>query len=92
VPFVEHEVEDVQDGLEAVVGRGRGGEYGAGFANLGLGPADALRDGRLGDEVGERDLGGRQPDDCAQGECDLGGRGESGMAAELEDLETVVMC
>ena len=55
-----------------------------------LGTADALRDGRFGDEEGARDFRRREPSDRAQCERELRRRGEGGMSAEKEQGQRVV--
>jgi hypothetical protein len=61
----------------------------AGFDPL-LGAADALGDGRLGDQKRSRDLGGAQAAHRPQGQRDLRYGCQGGMAAEQEQLDRVI--
>ena len=62
----------------------------AGVADLLLGPHDALRDGRLGRDVGAGDLGHLQPAEQAEGERGLGERRERRVAAGEDQSQLVV--
>lgn len=88
----EEEMDGGEDGVEAVGELGGGGhpEGDAGGDELLLGAGDAGRHGGLGDEERPCDVGGRDAADEAQGEGDLGGGGEGGVAAEEDEPEAVV--
>ena len=55
-----------------------------------LGPADPLRDRRLGDQEGAGDLGRGQPTDGAQRQRHLRGFGQRGMAAQQQQGQRVI--
>lgn len=84
VALVEDQVEDAQHGgdvaglIEPHPGDGA------------LGPADALRHGRLRHQVGLGDLAGGQPADGAQRERDRGRRRQRRVGAQEVELERVV--
>ncbi|CAM5725894.1 hypothetical protein SVIOM74S_01810 [Streptomyces violarus] len=84
VALVEDQVEDPQHGgdvagpVEPYAGDGA------------LGPADALRHGRLGHQVGLGDLAGGQPADGSQGQRDRGRRPQRRVGAQEVELERVV--
>jgi hypothetical protein len=80
VALVEHQVQHRQHRRQALrqLGRVRDPVRDAGVADLGLGPDDALGDGRLGDQEAPRDLGGRQAAQRPQGQRDLGARAPGG--------------
>ncbi len=84
VALVEDQVEDAQHGGDVA------GPVEAHAGDGAFGAADALRHGRLGDQVGAGDLPGGEPAHGAQGEGDGGGRGERGVGAQEVELEGVV--
>ncbi|CAM5360631.1 hypothetical protein SVIOM342S_09131 [Streptomyces violaceorubidus] len=84
VALVEDEIEDAQHGADVA------GPVEPDAGDGALGPADALRHGRLGHQVGTGDLPGGQPADRAQGERDGGGRRQRGVRAQEVQLERVV--
>ena len=66
-------------------------ERGTGALHALLGPADALRHGRLGDEERMGDLGRRQTAHRAQRQRELRGRRERGIAAQEQEQQCVVL-
>jgi len=84
VPLVEDEVEHVQDHPEPLGALWLGGQIESrpGVADALLGPGNALGDGGLGNQERGRDLRSGQAADRAQGERELGGRRQRGMAAQ----------
>ena len=92
VALVEDQVEDLQDtgeplGEELEIRHAVGDP---GVADLALGADEALREGRLRDEEGARDLRRRQPAQRAQGERDSPVHRERRMAAGEDEPEAVV--
>ena len=93
VALVEDEVDDGEDRAQAVGQLGAAGDAvgNARTLDLRLGPADALRHRRLGDQEGAGDLRGGQAAQQAKGERDLGRRRQRGMAAGEDEPEAVVL-
>jgi hypothetical protein len=92
VPFVEHQVEDVEHPVEplgAVRGLGMG-EGHVGRLHGRLGPADPLGHRRFRHEERARDLRGREAAYRAEGERDGGRRGQRRMAAHEQQQQAVV--
>ena len=92
VALVEHEVDDSEDGAEAVgqLGVGRDAVGDVGGADLVLRPDESLGHGGLGDEEGPGDLGGLQAGDEPEGQGHLGAGRERRMAAREDEAELVV--
>ena len=92
VALIEDQVEDVQDGAQplGVLRSRRHGEGRPGGPDPLLGPADPRRHRRLGHQERLGDLGRGEAADGAQGQGDLRGRGERGMAAHEEQGQGVV--
>ena len=93
VALVEEQVEDVEhraQALGALVGR-RERERLVRRLDLGLGPADPLGHGRLGDEERGGDLAGREPADRPQRERDRRRRRERRVAAHEHQDQRVVL-
>ncbi len=86
VALVEDQVEDVQDGVQAALFEG-----GPGGFDLLLGAADPGGHRGLGDQEGPGHLGGGEAADGPQGEGDLRGRGQRGVAAQEQQVQGVVV-
>src|SRR4051812_16690495 len=82
---MEHDAEPLR-----LLSRRRQVEAGSGRLDALLGPADALRHGRLGHEEGPGDLGGRQAADGPQGQRDLRRGRQRRVAAQEQQREGVV--
>ena len=91
VPFVEDEVEYVQDHTEPLSQLGRELEASPGASDALLGPADALRHRGLGNQECGCDLRGRQTPNGTKGERELRGGRQRGMAAQEEQGERLVL-
>lgn len=93
VALVEDEVDDLQDGGEALIAVGavRDLERHPRFRQCPLRPDDPLGDRRFGAEVGPGDLLGGQAAHQAQGERDPGVRGEDGVAGGEDQPQQVVV-
>ena len=92
VALVEDEVQDPQDPVEPLgqeLGR-RDAIGDPGIADLALGPNEPLREGRLRDEEGARDLGRRQPAQRAQRQGDPGVHRERRVAAREDESQSVI--
>jgi len=93
VAFVEHQIDDVQHGLEALGQLGRRGHLirNAGVADLSLGTHDPLRDGRGRREEGARDLFGGEAAHLAQreGHARVGRQGR--MTAREDQSQAIVV-
>src|SRR6185437_9153691 len=92
IAFVEHQIDDPEHRGEAL-GELLAARYFELYAMLGKGslrPYDALRDRRLGQEKGARDLHRRQSAEQAQRECDPGLGGERRMARHEDESEEIV--
>jgi hypothetical protein len=93
VALGEHEVDHVQDDVEAPAALGRCGKRepaACGEDGL-LGPGDPPGDGGLGQHQAAGDLGRAQPGDRAKGERDLRRRGEGRVAAEEQQHQRVIL-
>ena len=92
VAFVEDEVDDFEHGREACFefGPARHLEGDARLGEGALGADDALRDGRLRDEEGARDLAGRQPPEQAERERDARLGREHRVARDEDEAQEVV--
>ena len=92
VALVEDQVDDPEDGLEAlgeeVIRWDAVGD--PGVADLLLGPDQALSQGRLRDEERPGDLRGRQPTQRPQGQRDLGLDREGRVAAGEDEAQAIV--
>ena len=84
VALVEDQVEDAEHGRDVA------GLVEPHPGDGALGPADALRHGRLGHQVGLGDLAGGQPAHRAERERDRGRRGQRRVGAQEVELERVV--
>ena len=93
VALAEDQVQHVQHGLQPLgpLRRGRDAEIGPGLDDRLLGPADPLRHGRLRHAERRGDLRRRQAADRTQGQRDLAGRRQRGMAAAEQQGQRVVM-
>jgi hypothetical protein len=89
VALGEEEVEDVEDGFEAVGELGGGGDFEADVlvAYGALGADEALGDGDLGGEEGSGDLGDAEAADDFEGEGYTGWASEGGVAADEDEGE-----
>ena len=67
-----------------------GSQPGAGRPDRGLGPADPLRHGGLGDQEHRSDLPRRQPGHRPQGQCDPGGLAQRRVGAQHQHRQGVV--
>ena len=92
VPLVEDEVHHGQHGGQAAgqVGFARHAVGDPRVTDLALGPDETLGHGRLRDQERVRDLRGGQAAEQPEGQRDLGGRAERGMAAGEQQPEPVV--
>ena len=93
VPFVEDQVDHVQDAVESIgqIGARRDLVRDPRVADLPLGADDALRDGRRRAEERARDLLGRQAADLAQRQRDPRVRRERRMAAGEDEAQPIVL-
>ena len=92
VALVEDQVDDCQNGVEAVrkqVGR-RHAKRDPGGLDLALGPHEPLGHGLLGNEEGAGDLLGPQPAQRPQRECDLRLERQRRVAAGEQQLEPLI--
>lgn len=92
VALVENEVDDLEDGREAVRELGAAGDF-EGDLFVGEGPFgadDALGDGGFGGEKGARDFVGGQAAEETKGQGGAGFGGEDGMAGDEDEAEEVV--
>ena len=93
IPLVEDEVDDLEHRGEPRGEVGTGGDLDrhAVLAQRALRARDALADGRLGGEVGARDLTGRESGDHPQRQRDSRLRGEHRVARSEDESEHVVV-
>ncbi len=92
IALIEDQVEHMEHPVEAL-GEQLSGRYAIGDPggpNLALGPDQALRQGRLGEQEGAGDLRGREAAQGAQRERDASIHGERGVTAREDEPQSIV--